>query len=382
MRLLATREELQVGLRELEGAPAYYVDTEFESSKRGKRLSLIQVSRGDEVYLIDALRLEQLQDLGAVLCNPNSQWILHAGLQDVELLLEVFQPLMASGASALSAPALFDTQVVWGLLGPEASVSLAFLIFRVLGIRSSKGYQADDWLRRPLPPAQLEYAASDIAHLPALEKYLRERARQLGREQWIPEVCRELLLPAPAEPLPLTFESFRNAWQLDGVGQSALRALLEFQNSLPADAPSIQPKTLLAIASRLPGSVQDLARIKGVAPHFVRAHGARVVALLAKAKRSAPAGEALEPSDYANFDDLVREARLMLVRAELCAELSIAPELALPMALVRRMQQRANSARDLSAALAELRGWRAAMLGEGFQRHLRALAERATAARV
>lgn len=389
MRLLATREELEAGLRELEGAPAYYVDTEFESSKRGKRLSLIQVSRGDEVYVVDALRLESLQDLGAVLCNPNCQWILHAGLQDVELLLKVFQapeaalPPRTPGASEPpSAPPLFDTQVVWGLLGPEASVSLAFLLFRVLGIRSSKGYQADDWLRRPLPVAQLEYAASDIAHLPALEKYLRARARQLNREQWIPEVCRELLLPAPPEPLPLTFESFRNAWQLDGVGQSALRALLDFQNSLPADAPSVQPKTLLAIASRLPGSVQDLSRIKGVSPHFTRAHGARVVALLGKARRAAPAGEALEPSDYANFDDLVREARLMLVRAELCAELSIAPELALPMALVRRMQQRANSARDLTASLEELRGWRAAVLAEGFLRQLRALERRPSGAAV
>jgi ribonuclease D len=378
VRLLATREELQAGLRELEGAPAYYVDTEFESSKHGKRLSLVQVSRGEEIYLIDALRLESLQDLGAVLCNPSCQWILHAGLQDVELLLEVFQPL--DGSHTRSAPALFDTQVVWGLLGAEASVSLAFLLFRVLGIRSSKGYQADDWLRRPLPPAQLEYAALDIAHLPALEKYLRERASQLGREQWIPEVCRELLLPSAAEPLPLTFESFRNAWQLDGVGQMALRALLDFQNSLPPDAPSVQPKTLLAVASRLPGNVQDLSRIKGVSPHFTRAHGARVVALLAKAKRSAPAGEALEPSDYANFDDLVREARLMLVRAELCAELSIAPDLALPMALMRRMQQRANSARDLIAVLEELRGWRAAVLADSFRRHLQALAGRASPA--
>jgi ribonuclease D len=253
-------------------------------------------------------------------------------------------------------------------LGPEASVSLAFLVFRVLGLRSSKGYQADDWLRRPLPRAQLEYAAQDIAHLPALEKHLRGRALQAGREQWIPEVCRELLLPSPAEPLPLTFESFRNAWQLDGVGQSALRSLIDFQNSMPGDPAQVQPKTLLSIASRLPASVQDLARIKGVSPSFCRTHGARVIALLAQAKRAAPAGEALEPSDYANFDDMVREARLMLVRAELCAELSTAPDLGLPMALIRRMQQRANSARDLAAASQELRGWRAAVLGEGFAR--------------
>ena len=57
---------------------------------------------------------------------------------------------------------------------------------------------------------------------------------------------------------------------------------------------------------------------------------------------------------------------------------SIAPELALPMALMRRMQQRANTARDLTAALDELRGWRAAMLGDGFASHLRALAGRAS----
>ena len=95
-----------------------------------------------------------------------------------------------------------------------------------------------------------------------------------------------------------------------------------------------------------------------------------MIALLAQAKRTAAAGEALEPSDYANFDDLVREARLMLVRAELCAELSIAPDLALPMALMRRMQQRANSARDLAAARQELRGWRDAVLAEGFLRRV------------
>src|SRR5207253_1865023 len=95
-------------------------------------------------------------------------------------------------------PALFDTQVVWSLLGPEASVSLAFLQFRVLGVRSSKGYQADDWLRRPLPKAQIEYAASDIIHLPALEQDLRRRARDLGREHVIADACRELLLPEPA----------------------------------------------------------------------------------------------------------------------------------------------------------------------------------------
>ena len=362
VRVLATREELTLGLRELEGAPRYYIDTEFESSKRGKRLSLIQISRGDEVYVVDVLGLPSLQDLGAVVLNAETEWVLHAGLQDVELLLAEFQ--------ATTPPSLFDTQVVWSLVGPEASVSLAFLQFRILGVRSSKGYQADDWLRRPLPQAQLEYAASDIVHLPALEQDLRQRTRELGRDHLIDPVCRELLVPAPPPAMPLTFESYRNAWQLDGAGQNALRALIDWHNALAPDAPSVQSRTLLSIASRLPANLRELSRIKGVSSQLSRTHGAHIVSLLQRARDTTPSGDVLEPLDYASFEYFVHEARLMLIRAELSAELRIAPDLALPMALLRRMLQRVNAAGDLRAASVELAGWRAELLGAAFARQV------------
>ena len=362
MRLLATPEDLALGLRELEGAPRYYIDTEFESSKRGKQLSLIQLSRGEEVYVIDVLALPSLADLGRIIFAPTCEWVLHAGLQDIELLLGEF------GQTA--PPALFDTQVVWSLTGPEASVSLAFLQFKVLGVRSSKGYQADDWLRRPLPQAQLEYAASDIVHLPALEQDLRQRARELARDHLINVVSRELLLPAPPPAMPLTFDSYRNAWQLDGAGQNALRALIDWHNSLPPDAPSVQSRTLLSIASRLPANLRELSRIKGVSSHLSRTHGAHIVSLLQRARDTAPSEDVLEPLDYASFEHFVQEARLMLIRAELSAELRIAPDLALPMALLRRMQQRANAAGDLRAAIGELTGWRAELLGAAFARQV------------
>lgn len=365
MRVLSTLAELEPALRELEGAPRYYIDTEFESSKRGKRLSLIQVSRGDEVYIVDALAIESLAQLADVLFHPSAEWVVHAGLQDVELLLERL--------GHDEPPATFDTQVVWGLTGPEASVSLAFLQFRVLGIRSNKGYQADDWLRRPLPRAQLEYAAQDIAHLPAIERHLRERAQTLGREHVIHDVCRELLLPAPPAPVPLSFDSFRNAWQLDGAGQSALRALCEWHNALPREAPGLQSRTLLAIASRMPKNVRELSHIKGVSANLSKTYGSQIVSICQRARAAAPAGETLEPSDYASFDDLVREARLMLARAESCREASIATDLALPMALVRRMHQRAKAAGSLAAAKLELTGWRAEVIEPGFSRHIERL---------
>jgi ribonuclease D len=360
-------------VRALRGAPRYYIDTEFESSKRGKRLSLIQISRGDEAYIVDALQLPSLEELGDVLFAPGTEWVLHAGLQDVELLLLMFD--------RTTPPDLFDTQVVWSLVGPESSVSLAFLQFRVLGVRSSKGYQADDWIRRPLPKAQLEYAAQDIAYLPALERDLRQRAAQLGREHVIHAACRELLVPAPAAPSVLSFESFRNAWQLDGVGQSALRALIDWYNALPPDTAPIQSRTLLSIASRLPTNVRDLSRIKGVSPGLTRAFGAELVGLLSNARAAASLGESLEPVDYASFEDYVREARLLLARAELCAELHIAPDLALPMALVRRMLARAKLSNDLREGASQLEGWRAELLREPFVRHVEQLQNRAAAVR-
>jgi hypothetical protein len=116
--------------------------------------------------------------------------------------------------------------------------------------------------------------------------------------------------------------------------------------------------------------VRELSRIKGVSSHLSRAHGAQIVSLLQRARDTAPSGDVLEPLDYASFEHFVLEARLMVIRAELSAELRIAPDLALPMALLRRMQQRANAAGDLRAAGVELTGWRAELLGAAFTRQI------------
>jgi len=365
VRLLSTPEELDAALRDLQDAKSYYVDTEFDSSRRGKRLSLIQISAGGDIYLVDALRQPSLGALGDVLCQSGRQWVLHAGLQDVELLLEAF--------GRDEPPALFDTQVAWGLVGPEAGVSLAFLQFKLLGVRSSKGHQADDWMRRPLPSAQLAYAAQDIAHLPELERELRRRARDLGREDEIHEASREFLMPTPAAPLPLSFDSFRNAWQLDGAGQAALRSLVDWYNALPGSPPGLQSRTLLSIAGRLPTSLRDLARIKGVSATLAREHGGAIVSLMQRARRSADEGLDLEPPAYGSFDDFVAEARLQLIRAETCAELEIAPDVALPMALVKRMNHRVKATGRLDAAAEEIHGWRRRVIGEALARRIERL---------
>src|SRR5690606_36360953 len=138
---------------------------------------------------------------------PNCEWVLHAGLQDIELLCERL---------GIAAPEkVFDTQIAWALLGPEASVSLSYLKFRMLGIRAGKPHQADDWLRRPLPESQLRYAASDIEHLPELRQQLGKRAEPQGRLRAIHHASSEVAKPSQELDSELSLASFRNAWQLN-----------------------------------------------------------------------------------------------------------------------------------------------------------------------
>lgn len=363
--LVDTDEKLRAAVQRLRGAPKLFLDTEFDSSRRGMVVSIIQVSAGREIYLVDAVRLQRTQALGEALGAEGTEWILHAGSQDVSLLV---------GAAGLRVPPrMFDTQVAWGLLTAEASVSLAYLKYRVCGVRSMKTHQADDWLRRPLPEAQLRYAADDVDLLPDIEAELTKRADELGRRDLICRATAELLEPEREPPSPLTIKSFRNAWQLEATNQAALLGLIDWFNALPpADrqrAPS--PKTLIAVASRLPRTPRDLARIKGVSGGLVSRHGSAIVGKINHAVQSAAAHEfePVEPPAYGSFEELELDAWLTGVRARMCVDLRVSAELVLPSRIVRRMQDLIVEHGTKEAAVDALVGWRRELLEGELRRH-------------
>lgn len=358
MRFIQRDEDLPLAIEHLSGAPVYYIDTEFDATRRQTTLSVVQVSRGDEIFLFDALSLTELGMLGDVMVRDDAEWVLHAGLSDVELLLERFRKP--------KPPKLFDTQLAWALLGPEASVSLAYLQYQILGLRTMKTHQADDWLRRPLPEAQLRYAATDIEHLPVIFDALRERLAACGRLELVAELCREMLWPKPELPPPLTLASFRNAWQLHPNNQAALRFLMTWYNELPAWERDRVPqaKTLLSIASRMPRNAQDLLRIKGVPANFNRAHADNIVRGIHRSVREVTPDQfvQIDPLPYATFDEIRLDAWLGYIRAEACAEVGISPDLLLPVRLVRDMKERVMQKGARDALLECLDGWRGELL--------------------
>lgn len=362
MRLVQTKSELAELAEGLFKAPALFLDTEFESKRSGHRLSLLQIWDGSDVALVDALVLGDLAALRDVFADPEREWVLHAATQDIQILTRQLD---------IPAPKLlFDTQVVWAMLSAEYSVALNYLVYRLLGKRSGKPHQADDWLRRPLPASQLRYAAQDVEDLPALYEILRRRAAELGRQHWVHEACREVVLPVREPPAKLSLGSFRNAWQLEPDQQAALRYLIDWHNGLDASSRAEAPeaKTLLSIANRLPKSQNDLCRIKGVSQRFCRTVGPALLGKLKAAVKQSKRSdfEPITPPPYATFYEIRLDGWLQLARAEMSATLQISPELVLPQKLLRHVRQCLLDGQLGAAALQPLGSWRQELLTQTF----------------
>jgi ribonuclease D len=142
-----------------------------------------------------------------VLTAPNVRKLIHAARQDLEAIYLTTKQVVSP---------LFDTQIAAACIGMKPQVGYAELVKTLLDVTIPKGQTRTDWSKRPLTPAQLEYAADDVLYLDAIAALLSERLRKLGREHWVREDCLELEERRLYEPDPA------QAWErLRGVGQLA-----------------------------------------------------------------------------------------------------------------------------------------------------------------
>jgi ribonuclease D len=359
--LVTTSAKLGECAAGLAGAPRYYIDTEFDFAGPVKKLCLIQVWSGTgDLYLIDTIALTALEALGAAIARPDAEWVLHAGDQDVALLREALR--------LESPPRLYDTQVAWGLQGPEYPVSLAYLLYRILGIRSAKSEQAGPWAVRPLTPEQLEYAAGDVSHLPELRDWLAKRLGDLGREALVGEISAETVLREA--PPPLSLDDFRNAWQLDAPGQAVLQHLIGWWNALPAaeQREGPQPRMFLTLAKVIPETGAELAAMRGIFFPWAKRHGDAFTGRLVRVSASASKEGfvPLEPPPYNTVERIRAEGWIRKAAAEVVVELGLAPELAFPERVTRKMVEAVEEKKTNTAAAEALTGWRERVLRKPF----------------
>lgn len=189
---IARQDTLLKYLDTIADSPWLALDTEFlRINTYYPKLCLIQVSNGTQHALIDAQARLDLSGFIELLRRPNRISVLHACLQDVEVMYHDFDLIPEN---------LFDTQIAWALLGRDFQVSYASMVEETLGIALDKSQVRSWWHRRPLKPAQLLYALYDVVYLGPIYRQLSEELEAKGRLAWLQEELKRTLAPSTLVP--------------------------------------------------------------------------------------------------------------------------------------------------------------------------------------
>ncbi|MBL7809716.1 MAG: ribonuclease D [Saprospiraceae bacterium] len=158
-------------------------DTEFVGEKYFiPVLGLVQVVAEGVIYLIDTLKIKQLQSFLAIVEDPAVLKITHAGDNDYRLLFTLFGTVPSN---------TFDTQIAAGFVGYNYPAGFGKIVEKELRINLAKSHTVADWEARPIDPKALEYAIEDVKYLPALYERLTNKLRRHKRELWAREENRK-----------------------------------------------------------------------------------------------------------------------------------------------------------------------------------------------
>lgn len=242
---------------ELSQTDAYALDTEFHRERTYlPHLALVQLATADRIALVDALEID-VQTLGKAF-RSEAVCVMHAGSQDLEILE------LECGAVPNR---MFDTQIGALFCGYRTS-SLGKLVEGFLGVQLDKSSQLSDWTRRPLPPDDLRYAASDVAHLLELREALLDRLRDQGRVEWAEEEIERLRLKDRSPPEPETlWWKLRGKTKLSGRARGVAQELAAWREGV-AKQKNRPPRTvlsdmaLLALAQRPARNAEQLSGVR------------------------------------------------------------------------------------------------------------------------
>jgi ribonuclease D len=253
------------------------LDTEFHNERSyAARLMVVQLMLGDEVALVDPLRIKDLQPLADALRTKTI--VGHALQSDLKIFADRFEQLPA---------AAFDTQLAAAFCGYGISISLADLVSDVVGIRLRKSQTVSDWSTRPLSEQQIEYLVDDVRHLFALQDRLQNDLIESGRYAWFEEDARRLVDPERyrADPERL-YLRIPGAMRMNRRELGILRELAVLRDRLARerDVPLkyIIPDDVMAgIVSLRPAAREELAQLRRLDSGARKAYGDRIVGAVA-----------------------------------------------------------------------------------------------------
>lgn len=259
------------------------LDTEFVRERTYRPIpGLLQIGNRERVWLLDPIALAESEAaralIRALLERASLTKILHSAGEDFEVLHLL--------GGALPKP-LFDTQIAAALLGHPLQMRYETLANELLGLEFPGGLGRNDWTRRPLPEAWIEYACNDVIGLPDMRDALSEQLDRLGRLSWLVEDCERALGRFGNEDSPVLRVKGATALEDEALERAARlaawRELRARERDLPRGFIAADP-LLLELARRPTTNIVEFSR--ATPPH--RVPGAALRAEMLEIVRAAP----------------------------------------------------------------------------------------------
>ncbi len=185
---IQTQAQLYRFLDEIETADWIAYDTEFISEGRYQaELSLVQVATEMGNYILDPLKINDLNPFWDRLCREGTTAIAHACRSELEFCYRAIGRFPSH---------IFDVQLGAAFIGLDYPLNFKSLTKLTIGVDIDKAETRTDWTRRPLLSAQLVYALNDVIYLKQIADHVKEQLTQRGRMSWFVEeteaYCEEL----------------------------------------------------------------------------------------------------------------------------------------------------------------------------------------------
>ncbi|HKJ18158.1 MAG TPA: ribonuclease D [Xanthomonadales bacterium] len=269
--LVETGQQLELAAKSWKSADVLGLDTEFVRERTYRAdLGLVQLSDGQNAWLVDPLAVRQLSPLRDILHDKSVTKILHSGSEDFEVLWHQLDTRPEN---------VVDSQIACAMLGQSLQLGYHHAVKWLFDVEIDKDQTRSNWLKRPLTPDQHRYAALDVVLLPLVNDLLRQKLENLGRWDWVKEEVERMAHSATQDTA--TDEAWmriRGAGSLSGQERKILFSLARWREEKAREKNLargfvVPDAGLMAMAKARPENIQKLESLDALHPKSVIRYG-------------------------------------------------------------------------------------------------------------
>jgi ribonuclease D len=306
--------QLQTLCDQLSDSTLLAVDTEFiRTDTFYPKIALIQLSDGEQCWLIDVLAIDDFSGLKTLLESPQTTLIFHACAEDLEVL---------DHGLNIQPTEIFDTQIAAGITNVGYCMGYARLVEALLAIQLDKQETRSNWLARPLTQRQLNYASLDVLYLHRLHSLLSQALDHQQRLDWFNEETESLFTLVEERKNNCDYyRRIRGAWRLSAQSLTVLAELCQWRETVARDRDIPRSRiakdtVLFEIARQLPQSKRQLFALEDWPPVAVKRYADAVLAQVATARQQTPVPALPQPLSKSKTAIMKKLRSAMLSMAE------------------------------------------------------------------